>query len=109
MTLCGYDVDCEDIVDLTDPQARASHGIKLADLTCGWAGMVDRGLMPPSWSVASRLVAAGCAGILVPSFAAGATGDDVNVVFWHWAPEPPHQVRVIDTGGRLPRNDLSWR
>jgi RES domain-containing protein len=109
MTICGYEVDCEDIVDLTDPEGRASLGIKLADLKCGWAGMVDRGLVPPSWSVASRLMETGCAGILVNSFASGATEDDVNVVFWHWAPEPPHQVRVIDPGGRLPQNDLSWR
>jgi len=109
MTLCGRDVDCEDIADLTDPKVRAQFGIQPADLGCGWAGMVDRGLVPPSWSVTDRLVAAGYAGILVESFASGATEADVNAIFWHWAPQPPHQVRVIDRGGRLPHDNLSWQ
>ena len=109
MTLCGYDVDCEDMADLTDQEVRASLGIKLSDLSCGWAGILDRGLVPPSWSVANRLMAAGYAGILVNSFASGATEFDLNAVFWLWAPVPPHRVRVLDPSGRLPRNDLSWR
>jgi RES domain-containing protein len=109
MTIVGYEVDCEDIVDLTDPDVREGLGIKLADLGCGWAGMVDRGQLPPCWSVTDRLMGAGYAGLLVNSFAAGATEADRNAVFWHWTPEPPHQVRVIDPGSRLPRNDLSWQ
>ncbi len=109
MTLCGYAVDCGDMVDLTDPEVRGRLGIALDDLGCGWAGMVDRGLVPPSWGVADRLAADGHAGILVKSFASGATEADLNAIFWHWAPDPPHQVRVIDTDGRLPRDDPSWR
>jgi len=109
MTLCGYDVDCEDIADLTDPEVLGSLGIQLADLRCGWAGFLDRRQAPPSWLVADRLVAAGYAGIKVRSFASGATDADENAVFWQWAADPPHQVRVIDPGGRLPRNDRSWQ
>jgi RES domain-containing protein len=109
MTLCGYDVDCEDMVDLTDPEVRSGLGIQLADLGCGWAGMVDRGEIPPSWLLVDQLMADGHAGILVRSFAWGASEADRNAVFWHWEPDPPHQVRVIDPSGRLPRNDLSWR
>ena len=109
MTLCGYEVDCEAMADLTVPQERDRLAIQLADLGCGWAGLLDRGLEPPSWLVADRLMAAGCAGILVRRFACGATEADVNAVFWDWQPDPPHQVRVVDPGGRLPRNVLSWR
>ena len=109
MTLCGYEVECEDVADLTDQATRTRLGIKLADLGCGWAGMVDRGLVPPSWILADQLIASGYAGMVVSSFAVGATEADRNAVFWHWAPDPPHQVRVIDPGGRLPRNDLSWQ
>ena len=109
MTICGYDADCEDIADLTDPEVRLGLGLQLGDLGCGWAGMVDRGLVPPSWLASDRLRAAGFAGILVRSFASEATEVAVNAVFWRWAPHPPHQVRVIDPDGRLPRNDLSWR
>jgi RES domain-containing protein len=55
-----------------------------------------------------RLVAAGCAGIIVPSFAKGAVAADINVVFWRWASDLPHQVRVIDDDHRLPRDARSW-
>lgn len=109
MTLCGYQVDCKDVADLTDPGTRGELGIQLADLGCGWAGLADRGLGPPSWAVADQLMAAGMAGILVPSFAWGATEADVNAVFWRWAPGPPHQVRVLDPDHRLPQDDRSWR
>jgi len=109
LTLCGYEVDCEDIADLTDPAVRGQLGIGMDDLGCPWAGMVDRRLLPPSWSLSDRLLLAGHAGILVPSFACGATEADINAVFWRWAPGPPHQVRVIDPDGRLPQDDRSWR
>ena len=109
LTICAYEADCADIADLADPHVCAGLGIALADLGCGWAGLLDRGLVPPSWIVADRLRAAGYAGIRVGSFACGAGAADLNAVFWDWSPDPPHQVRVIDPGGRLPRNDLSWR
>lgn len=109
MTLCGYEVDCADVADLTDPKVRARLRIRPAELACAWASLLDRKQTPPSWLVADRLRDAGIAGILVPSYAFGATAADLNAVFWNWAPGPPHQVRVIDPEGRLPRNDLSWR
>ena len=109
MTLCGYAADCADLADLTDPRTREELGVQMADLGCGWSGLADRGLVPPSWAVADRLMAAGMAGILVPSFACGATEADVNAVFWRWAPVPPHQVKVLDPDRRLPRDDRSWR
>ena len=109
MTLCAYEVDCEDVADLTDPEFRLGLGIKLTDLACGWAGILDRGHVPPSWLAVDTLVSAGYAGIKIPSFASGATEADLNVVFWQWSPDPPHQVRVLDPDARLPRNDLAWR
>jgi RES domain-containing protein len=59
--------------------------------------------------MAQRLVAAGSADVIVPSFAAGAVAADNNVVFWDWTPQKPHQVRVIDDEHRLPRDASSWR
>ena len=109
MTLCAYEVDCEDVLDLTDPATRAAHGIVVADLACPWKDLSTRGIIPPSWSVTERLVAAGAAGVIVPSFARGAGSADINVVFWDWAAVPPHQVRVIDDDQRLPRDAGSWR
>ena len=109
MTLCAYDVACEDMLDLTDAAVLAAHGIACADLSCPWMDLSTRGLTPPSWTMAERLVAAGIAGALVPSFARGAGRADVNAVFWDWAADGPHRVRVIDDEGRMPRDALSWR
>jgi RES domain-containing protein len=108
MTICAYDVDCDDVLDLTDPATLAAHGLNPDDLSCPWEDLSTRGLMPPSWTLAKRLAGEGVSAIVVPSFAAGATAADANVVFWDWSRDPPHQVRVIDDQGRLPRDSRSW-
>jgi RES domain-containing protein len=82
MTLCAYEVACEDILDLTDPGSLVAHGITLVDLACAWKDLSTRGIKPPSWAIAERLAAAGTAGVIVPSFAKGAGATDINVVFW---------------------------
>jgi RES domain-containing protein len=109
MTLCAYDVDCEDVLDLTDVNTLTEHGITPEDLACPWKDLSTRGIRPPSWQITERLFAANTAGIIVRSFATGAVAADVNVVFWDWAPDQPHQVRVIDDDRRLPRDVSSWR
>ena len=62
---------------------------------------------PESWGVVRRLMADGAAGVLVPSFANGATKDDQNLVLWRWGPDRPHKVMVYDPTGKLPKNQLS--
>lgn len=62
----------------------------------------------PTWTIADRLIADGIAGVLVPSFARGATPADVNAVFWTWSNSVPHQVKAIDDEGRLPQDASSW-
>jgi len=109
MTLCAYHVDCEDVVDLTDAGTIAAYGIDPVDLSCAWSDLSSRGIRPPSWAITEQLVAAGVVGVIVPNFASGATAPDINVVFWYWAADPPHQVRVIDGARRLPRDARSWR
>lgn len=109
LTLCAYEVDCEDVLDLTDRATLAACDVVPSDLGAPWEDMVLRGVTPPTWRLATRLFGSGAAAIIVPSFAAGATAADINVVFWDWAPHPPHQVRVIDDDGRLPRDASSWR
>jgi RES domain-containing protein len=109
MTLCAYEVDCADIIDLTQGAELVRLGIDAADLSCGWEDHASRGQVPPTWSLAQRLLADGAAGALVPSFAPGTTGADINVVFWRWSDTPPHRISVIDDFGRLPRDDRSWR
>jgi len=107
--LCSYDVDCEDIADLRTEPVRAERGVALEDLACAWGDALIAGREPESWAVVRRLLATGCAGILVPSFAQGATTDDQNLVLWRWGPALPHKVMVYDPTGKLPKNQLSWR
>ncbi len=107
--LCSYDVDCEDVADLRDDAGRAALGVTLDAIACAWGDALMAGREPASWDVVRRLIAAGHAGALVPSFAHRATADDRNLVLWRWGPAPPHKVKVYDPSGRLPKNQLSWR
>jgi RES domain-containing protein len=106
--LCCYDVDCDDIADLRTDTGRTRHGVTLADMSCPWAADLADGKDPLSWAIARRLISEGWAGILVPSFAVGATSKDQVLVLWDWSGAPPHLVRVFDPSGRLPKNQLSW-
>jgi RES domain-containing protein len=91
MTLCGYQVDCEDIADLSDAATLAALEVDRNMLACSWEYLAARGETPPSWALADRLIAGGQAGIVTPSFAPGALPADLNAVFWRWA--PTHRIR----------------
>ena len=108
MTLCAYDVDCDDVLDLTNPSTLAANAIAPEDLSSPWKDLATRGLKPPTWLMAERLIADKVSGIIVPSFARGAGTGDINVVFWSWKPDRPHQVKVIDDFARLPSTPASW-
>lgn len=107
--LCSSAVDCEDIVDLRSEAARRAAKVGREDLACAWFVEAARGAEPASWRLARRLIDAGRAGVLVPSFAPGATANDENLVLWRWGPRPPHKLAVHDPSGRLPKSQLSWR
>jgi RES domain-containing protein len=106
--LCCYDVDCADLADLRTEAARTGHGVAAEELSSAWFPDSLERTEPATWQLARRLIARGIAGILVPSFAQGATQRDEILVLWDWSERPPHQVRVFDPSGRLPRNQLSW-
>lgn len=109
LTICSYDVDVDELVDLRTEMSRSSVGIDLADLGCAWATDIASGRKPPSWRVADMLIGRDAAGILVPSFARGARPDMANLVLWRWGTSLPHLVRVHDPNDRLPRDESSWR
>lgn len=108
MTMCGYEVDCTDVVDLTLNGTIDALGINPRDLACPWEDMVDRGATPHTWALVDRLIAGGAAGVIAPSFAHRAGLDDRNLVLWSWAKHQPHKVLVVDDHGRLPKDDRSW-
>ena len=108
LTICEYTVDVDDLVDLRTERTRKAAAVKLTELSCPWAWDRASGRMPASWEVAARLIAKGAAGILVPSFATGATPEMANLVLWRWGPSLPHLVQVHDPAGRLPKDQSSW-
>ncbi len=108
LTICAYEVDCADIADLQDEDSCRALEVSFLDLACPWEDLAERGIEPPSWQVAKRMIVSGHVGIIVPSFAPGATSDDRNVIFWTWSDDLPHRVRVIDDESRLPRDARSW-
>lgn len=104
-TMVCYDVDCEDIADLRTPASRKKHGVALDDMACAWFALKAGNRKPPSWRVAERLMTAGFAGLLTPSFAHGADpARHRNLVLWKWGDKPPHQVLAWDPDDRLPRD-----
>lgn len=108
LTICMYEIDCEDIVDLRSDAGRAVHGVTLGEMACAWALDLCEGREPASWRVAKRLRSEGAAGLLAPSFAHHARPDMMNLVLWRWGRDRPHKVDVHDPSGRLPKDQLSW-
>ena len=109
LTLVAYRVECERVVDLTDPLALSAIGITRETLGSPWEDLSTRGLSPPTWRLAEQLIQSGHHGILVPSFAPGTGEGDRNLVLWRWSDAAPCRVLVIDVFGRLPKDDASWR
>lgn len=103
-TFCAYSVAVNRILDLRDQDVLVACGISPADRFCTWkAILLLRKLRPPGWDIADRLIAAGAAGILVPS-AQGSGG--TNLVLWHWNDAAGGSVEAFDPWADLPR---SWR
>ena len=73
MTLCSYRIDSSDILDLTKDEGLAAALISRAELACAWEVLAADRKPVPTWELADRLIKAGCAGIIVPSFAARAS------------------------------------
>jgi hypothetical protein len=55
----------------------------------------------PTQIFAEALLARGFPGLLVRSFAPGATADDLNLVLWSWGSKAPSRLVLIDDEGRL--------
>lgn len=94
MTLVVYRADGAAILDLTDPDTLSRLGIGAADLAAPWEDLASRGLEPSTWTLTRRLVAAGTAGILAPSFAPGTGPADRNLILWRWNDDTGCRVQV---------------
>ena len=104
LMLCAYEVDAEPVFDATDPTRLRERDLLEADLVCPtWeADMLDGGVAA-SQRVAEAVAAAGYVGMLVRSFAVGASEEDLNLVMWRWGDAHPTRVDLVDEEGRLAR------
>lgn len=103
-TIVAYEAQIEGVFDGCDAVALATFGMTpdgLADPT--WRDLMRKAGTSATQSFANRLMAEGFNGMLVRSFARGATGDDINMVLWNWGDAPPAMIRLIDDEGRLGR------
>lgn len=108
LTICTYEADLADILDLTDPAVRDAAATTTIELGCAWEDLAARRQPVPTWALADRLIAAGCAGIIVQSYASRAAPADRNLVLWKWSRLLPYRLEVIDDDRRLPRDQSSW-
>jgi len=109
LTVCSYDADIDDLVDLRTQIGREAHGTDLESMGCAWFYDRVRGKIPASWTLARSLIARGAAGLLAPSFSRGARPEMVNLVLWRWGHDLPHRIAVHDPEHRLPRDQSSWQ
>jgi len=107
-TLCAYNVDCQDIVDLRDPDELKQRNIDASDLSCAWEYQANKGITPASWEIATTLINASIAGIVVASFAEKVQNNAHNLILWKWSDALPHKILLIDDDGSLPKNYDSW-
>lgn len=101
-TLVCYDADIECVFDTRNEMALKRFGIDAKDLADpAWRDRMTTSSAAPSQQFAARLMAQGFDALLVRSFAAGATDDDLNLVLWRWGSGPPASLVLIDEEGRL--------
>jgi RES domain-containing protein len=103
-TLVSYEANIEGIFDCADLAALAVEGLHLADLSAStWRDEMKATGEAKTQTFARRLIAKGYNGLLVQSFAAGASPTDLNLVLWRWNVKPTAQITLIDDEGRLAR------
>ncbi len=103
-TLVSYEADIERVFNGRDDARLAAEGMDaaaLADPT--WRDQMESSGEARTQAFARRLKAAGHHGLMVRSFAAGATADDLNLVLWTWGAAVPFRLTLIDDENRLSR------
>ena len=101
-TLVSYEADIASVFDATDSDALGAYDMTPSDLAVeDWRLQMRAHGKAPTQILAERLIADGYAGLRVPSFAKGSTGEDLNMVLWVWGSTLPTKLVLIDDEGRL--------
>lgn len=103
-TLVAYEADIESVFDCRAEEALMAHGMDAAALANPtWRDQMKSTGLSRTQSFAVSLLRTGHAGLLVRSFASGATADDLNLVLWRWGPNAPARLQLVDDERRLTR------
>jgi len=101
-TLVAYQAAFDPIFDARDPALLARHGLTPADIaTDAWRDLARSPAGAPTQKLATTLMAEGFVGLMVSSFARGATAKDINLVLWTWDDTPTTSLVLIDDQNRL--------
>lgn len=103
-TIVSYDADIETIFDSRDQLSLKAMGLDSDMLAYnGWREQMRLKGEAATQIFARRLIAEGYSGLLVRSFAKGASPDDLNLVLWRWGETTPSRLTLIDDENRLSR------
>jgi RES domain-containing protein len=101
-TLVAYDADLRPVFDTRDTGFLARFDMTSRDLaSITWRDEMMTNRESQTQKFARRLIAAGYAALLVPSFARGASSTDLNLVLWRWGDAAPTKLVLIDDENRL--------
>lgn len=96
--LVAYAAEIAPVFDSRDTAALAKRGLSAAALAAtDWRDRARLEGVAPTQAFARTLVEDGFTGILVSSFAKGATAHDLNLVLWRW----DGALSVVDDDNRL--------
>jgi RES domain-containing protein len=103
-TLVSYEAAIGAIFDSTDSATMQSeHVDKNLLSTRSWRDEMEAKGEAQTQTLARTLIGKGYHGLLVRSFANGATENDLNLVLWRWGDAPPARLILVDDEGRLSR------
>ncbi len=101
-TLVAYEADVRPVFDTRDAEALAGFGMTPEDLaSAAWRDDMIATGESGTQAFARRLIVAGYAALLVPSFARGAAPTDLNLALWRWGDAAPTRLVLIDDENRL--------
>ncbi|SMX51214.1 RES family NAD+ phosphorylase [Actibacterium lipolyticum] len=101
--LMSYTADLGPIFDTRDQDALARYGMT-ADMLAdpAWRMMMLDGQSVPTQDLARALIADTFVGLLIRSFAKGASASDFNIVLWAWTGDG-YSLEVVDDEERPSR------
>jgi RES domain-containing protein len=98
VTLVAYQADVGPLLDGRDTAALRPYQVTPADLADpSWRDRMLSGQTVPTQDLAETAIADGFAGIVVPSYARGASSGSLNLVLWSWE----GRVTLVDDDDRL--------